>query len=426
MISGLTRRVLLIAVILLLPVAAFAQEAVLTGTVTDSTGAVLPGVTVTASNDATGNTFVGVTDERGIYRIPVRIGTYKVTSELQGFATAMRADVPLLVGQTATLNLQMAPSTVQETVTVTGEAPLIDLKNSSLGGNIDARQVQELPVNGRNWMALALLAPGSRTQAGATGTASQIPLPDRNGGEAREFQLNVDGQQVSADIGTGGQAKFSQDSIAEFQFVANRFDATMGRSTGIQVNAITKSGTNKLTGLFRTNFRSDRFNADNPVLGRKIPQDNQQYSGTVGGPLVKDKLHYFGNYEYEREPTSITFNTPYPAFNSQREGTNNLKKGGGRLDYQISPSMRLMGKVSKARVFQPTSSAASIGARASDGEDAGVAGLRSIQRHHSAKQTTAAAFSAVSSQPPPESPGAAARSAFASAAPDKATLTNAP
>src|SRR6185436_1699257 len=80
----------------------------------------------------------------------------------------------------------------------------------------------------------------------------------------------------------------------------------------------------------------------------------------------------------------------------------------------------------KARVFQPTSSAASIGARASDGEDAGVAGLRSIQRHHSAKQTTAAAFSAVSSQPPPESPGAAARSAFASAAPDKATLTNAP
>src|SRR5258705_13580302 len=186
--SGLVRRVLLLGVILLLHVAAFAQEAVLTAPVPDSTGAVLPGVTVTASNDATGNTFVGVADERGIYRIPVRIGNYKVTGELQGFATAMRADVQLLVGQTATLNLQMAPSTVQGTVTVTGEAPLIDLKNSSLGGNIDARQVQELPVNGRNWMALALLAPGSRTQAGATGTAAQIPLPDRDGGAAREFQ----------------------------------------------------------------------------------------------------------------------------------------------------------------------------------------------------------------------------------------------
>ena len=137
---GLARRVLAIGVILLLPVAAFAQEAVLTGTVTDSTGAVLPGVTVTASNDATGNTFVGVTDERGVYRVPVRIGTYKVTAELQGFSTAMRADVQMLVGQTATLDLRMAPSTVQETVTVTGEAPLIDLKNSSLGGNIDPRQ----------------------------------------------------------------------------------------------------------------------------------------------------------------------------------------------------------------------------------------------------------------------------------------------
>ena len=349
---GLARRVLAIGVILLLPVAAFAQEAVLTGTVTDSTGAVLPGVTVTAANDATGNTFVGVTDERGIYRIPVRIGTYKVTSELQGFATAMRADVQLLVGQTATLNLQMAPSTVQETVTVTGEAPLIDLKNSALGGNIDARQVQELPVNGRNWMALALLAPGSRTQAGATGVAAQIPLPDRNGGEAREFQLNVDGQQVSADIGTGGQAKFSQDSIAEFQFVANRFDATMGRSTGVQVNAITKSGSNQLSGLFRGNFRDSRFNAENPVLHFVEPVKNQQYSTTLGGPVIKDKLHFFGNYEYEREPRTSTFNSPYFPLKTL-EGTNNQKKGGARVDYQVSSKTRLMGKFSRAAINEP-------------------------------------------------------------------------
>ena len=104
---------------------------------------------------------------------------------------------------------------MQETVTVTGEAPLIDLKNSALGGNIDAKQVQDIPINGRNWIALALLAPGSRTDPNS---ATQTPLPDRTGGEAREFQLTVDGQQVSADIGVGGQPKYSQDSIAEFQF----------------------------------------------------------------------------------------------------------------------------------------------------------------------------------------------------------------
>src|SRR4029450_1852757 len=109
---GFGRRVLLLAAILLLPVAAFAQEAVLTGTVTDSSGAVLPGVTVTATNDATGNTFVGVTLETGTYRIPVRIGVYRITAELPGFSTAARAGVELLVGQTATLNLQLAPSTI--------------------------------------------------------------------------------------------------------------------------------------------------------------------------------------------------------------------------------------------------------------------------------------------------------------------------
>jgi len=350
---GLARRVVLIGAILLLPVAAFAQEAVLTGTVTDATGAVLPGVTVTASNEATGNKFVGVTDERGIYRVPVRVGTYQVSAELQGFSTASRMGVNLLVGQTATLNMQMAPSNVQETVTVTGEAPLIDLKNSSIGGNVDPKQVQELPVNGRNWMALALVAPGSRTDPFASGTSAQTPLPDRNNGEAREFQLNVDGQQVSADIGTGGQPKYSQDSIAEFQFVANRFDATMGRSTGVQVNAITKSGSNQLQGLVRGNFRDSKWNAKNPVLGVKEPIKNQQYSFTLGGPIVKDKLHFFGNYEYERQPQTAIFNTPYPAFNINTSGTDTQNKGGVRLDYQLSTSTRVMGKISRGVQNQP-------------------------------------------------------------------------
>ena len=350
---GFVRRVLLLAVVLLSPVAVFAQEAVLTGTVTDSSGAVLPGVTVTAINETTGNTFVGVTLETGNYRIPVRVGMYRITAELSGFSTAARGGIQMLVGQTATLNLQLAPSTIQETVTVTAEAPLIDLKNSSLGGNIDPRQVQELPVNGRNWMALALLAPGSRTQAGATGVASQIPLPDRNGGEAREFQLNVDGQQVSADIGTGGQAKFSQDSIAEFQFVSNRFDATMGRSTGVQVNAITKSGSNQVSGLVRGNFRNSRFNATNPVLNTVEKVDNQQYSTTLGGPIIRDKLHYFGNFEYEREPRESIFNSPYPVFNVPLSGKNTQKKGGVRLDYQLSDRTRLMGKFSKATIYEP-------------------------------------------------------------------------
>src|SRR6476660_538380 len=134
------RRLLLIAVLLIVPATSYAQDATLSGTVKDTSGGVLPGVTVTALHEATGNTFVAVTDGVGAFRLPVRTGSYRITIELAGFATVVRT-VTLLLGQTASVDLQMAPSTVQESVTVTGEAPLVDMKNSAVGGNLDAKQL---------------------------------------------------------------------------------------------------------------------------------------------------------------------------------------------------------------------------------------------------------------------------------------------
>jgi len=249
---------------LFLPLAAAAQEATLNGTVTDSTGSVLPGVTVQALHEASGNTFMAVTDGRGAYQIPVRVGIYKITVQLQGFTTVTQNAVEVLVGQTATVNVQMSPSTLAETITVTGESPLVETSSSKVSGNIDPRQITELPSQGRNWMSLALLAPGNRTNAqGAT------PVQDR--GDVREFQLNVDGLQVTSNLGTGNQARYSNDSIAEFEFISNRFDATQGRSSGVQVNAITKSGTNNLSGTLVGNFRDSSWNAQDPVLHRVLP-----------------------------------------------------------------------------------------------------------------------------------------------------------
>jgi hypothetical protein len=341
--------VVFLGAMLAFPAGARAQEAVISGIVTDSTGGVLPGVTVTAVHEATGNSFVGVTDGTGRYRLAARIGAYRVTVELQGFATVQRSGVQLLVGQTANINVQMSPSTLQETVTVTAEAPLLNVTSSSLGGNIDPQQVQELPVQGRNWMALALLAPGSRTSS----SNATAPLPDRNGGEVREFQLAVDGQQVTQDLGTGVQPRYSQDSIAEFQFISNRFDATLGRSSGVQVRAVTRSGTNAFSGLFRGNFRDSRFNAEDPVAGVVLPLQNQQLSTAVGGPIVRDRLHFFGNFEYERSPKTSIFTTPYPAFNISLQGKESIKMGGVRMDYQVSPNSRLMGKWHEGRRFDP-------------------------------------------------------------------------
>lgn len=351
--SGVMAGVIVVCMILASPVMAHAQEeAVVSGRVTDSSGGVLPGVVVRAVHERTGNAFEAVTDGLGAFRMAVRVGPYRVTADLAGFTATPRM-VELLLGQTAIVNLQMSPAGVAETVTVTSEAPLIETTTSTLGANVDPRQVAELPTYGRNWQALAMLAPGSRTQpvARSRSAADQV-VQERNDGDIREFQVNVDGQQVTSDFHQA-QPRYSIDSIAEFQYISNRFDATQGRSDGVQVNIITKSGTNRLAGLLRANFRNSHFNAPNRVLGRVEPIDNQQISTALGGPVVRDKLHFFGNYEYEREPRTSIWRTPYPNFNVSLEGTNNQKKGGVRVDYQLSPRTRLMGKVSGGRYFEP-------------------------------------------------------------------------
>ena len=164
------------------------------------------------------------------------------------------------------------------------------------------------------------------------------PLPDRNGGEAREFQLNIDGQQVSNEIGTGAQPRYSQDAIAEFQFLSNRFDATQGRTSrrAGQRRSRSRARTSCPDCSAATSANSDWFNAEDPVLHRVVPINNQQLSVAAGGPIVRDRLHYFGNFEYEREPRSSIWNTPYPVFNVELHGDRTVKVGGARVDYQLS------------------------------------------------------------------------------------------
>jgi len=316
----------------------YAQEATFTGTATDSTGSVLPGVTITATHEATGNVFTTVTDERGQFRLPVRVGAYAIKAELSGFGTVNRT-VQILIGQTAVVDLRLAPSGVQESVTVTGEAPLVDTKGSTVAANIDPRQVEQLPLNGRNWMDLTLLAPGARRNEG--GGMAQF----RQG----YAQTNVDGQQVTINYHSQTdteQPGFSRDAIAEFEVVANRFDATQGRSQGMIVNAITKSGTNVLAGSFGGYFRDDKFNAEDFFTHTVLPYSNQQVSTTVGGPIKKDRIHFFGAYEFEHEPKTYTYTSPYAFFNINQEFPTKTHKALGRVDIQFTPQSRLNVRVS--------------------------------------------------------------------------------
>jgi len=324
---------LVIGAILMLPIPGHGQESTMSGTVTDSTGAILPGVLVTATNIESGNTFEVISDERGNFRLPVRVGTYTITAQLPGFTTVRRS-VQMLVGQTVVVNIQMAPSTIAESLTVTGEAPLVDTTTSKVGANIDPRQMQELPLNGRNWMDLSLLAPGARRN-------EAVGLVQNRQGYA---STKVDGQDVTVNYHSSPDSEqpgYSRDAIAEFEVVANRFDASQGRSAGMLVNAVTKSGTNAFGGTLSGYFRDDKFNAADFVSKRVLPYSNQQLSGTLGGPIVKDRVHFFGSYEYEREPKTYTYNSPYPAFNVDVRFPSRVHKALGRLDYQFTPATRL-------------------------------------------------------------------------------------
>ena len=277
---------------------AMAQDATLIGTVVDSTKAALPGATITATMIDTGRAMTTVSDERGEYRLRgLGAGRYKVQAELSGFSTVLVPDIELLVGQNRSLPFSMQVASLSETLTVTGESPLVDISSTQVAGNVDRRQMEELPLQGRNWMELAMQVKGITANA----------VDTTPGVRDRQFQLNLDGQEITQQVaGSGfGQPKFSREAIAEFQVVTNLFDITQGRSLGIQVQAISRSGTNNYDGSVYGYFRDDKWNAKDFIANRVLPYANQQIGGAIGGPLVKDKMHFFASFERENEPNTI-------------------------------------------------------------------------------------------------------------------------
>jgi hypothetical protein len=326
----------LVAVLSLVASLAHAQQASIIGTVTDDTKAVLPGVAVTATDQAAGRQMTAVTNDRGEYRLlNVPAGKYTVQAELSGFTTVILRDVELLVGQNATMPVTMKVAQVSETLTVVGETPLVDTSSSQVAGNVNRQQMEEMPLMGRNWMELAKLVKG--ITANDVGNTPGVSRDD-------DFQLNLDGQQITQKVaGSGfGQPKFSRESIAEFQVVTNMFDITQGRSTGIEVQAISRSGTNKASGSVYGFFRDDKFNSKDPVAGRVLPYQNQQVGGSLGGPIVKDKMHFFASYEYEREPaTLVTSPSALPGQTFTIPFKNNQKSLLARVDDQLTPRDRL-------------------------------------------------------------------------------------
>src|SRR6266850_1013534 len=341
-------RIAFLLCLLCLSAPAYAQDALVIGSVADDTKAVLPGATITATGLETGVQTIAVSDGRGEYRLKLAPGTYKLQVELAGFGPVLIPKVELLVGQNATVPVTLKIAQVSEALTVTAESPLVDTASSQVAGNVDRRQMENLPLQGRNWMELSKMVKGI--------TANDVNN-NRPGVDTDDmFQLNLDGQQITQKVaGSGfGQPRFSRESIAEFQIVTSMFDITQGRSAGMEIQAISKSGTNTLSGNVYGYFRDNKLNAadlvakdsaGNPLV---LPYSNQQVGATLGGPIVKDKVHYFASYEYEREP-GTTFANPslLPTETFSIPYQNGQKSVLARVDDQLSPRHRVSIRASR-------------------------------------------------------------------------------
>jgi hypothetical protein len=382
------------------------DTASLVGTIHDASGAVVPDATVTLTNTDTGLSQTRMTTAAGLYEfITLRPGTYLVTAEKAGFALALVDRVQVTVGSRTRADLTMTVGQVTEKVQVTAEAPLIDTESSQRGQLITGDQTRELPLNGREYSALALLTTGVRQSAlnkSTTGTPREGAF-NVNGLRSTFNNFLIDGVDNNA-YGTSNQGFSNQvmqpppDAVSEFKVVTNNQSAEYGRAAGATVNVSYRSGTNQLHGTVWEFLRDTSLNANSyfkPVSGGKPPLHRNQYGGVIGGPLLRNRAFFFGDYEGFRQDRKVTTfstvplpdqkrgilavdvrdprtGTVYPAgtqvpmtafaakvlaglpdpnlsgtannYSVLQAFTNHSDKAGGKVDVRVNPSVSLFGR----------------------------------------------------------------------------------
>jgi hypothetical protein len=284
---------------------AFAQKDTggITGVVTDASGAVVAGAKVIISDVDRGTSLTTTTNNQGEYvASPLRIGNYTVTIEKNGFDKAVVGPVKVDVQARPAVNAKLQVGSVTETVTITTQGPQLETATSSLGQVQDSRTIETLPLNGRNYAQLALLGAG----VGPAEPGSRVELSygfSSNGSRSLQNNFQLDGIDNNSDLGDvlNGSAYVIQpsvDAIAEFKVQTNSYSAEFGRGNGAVMNAVIKSGTNQFHGDVYEFFRNDVLDARNAFdeFGRQPYQQNQ-FGATFGGPIVKNKLFFFGDYE---------------------------------------------------------------------------------------------------------------------------------
>ncbi len=293
------------------PVPAQSQSAggSIQGTVTDETGAVLPGASVSIRNQNTGVVRQTQSDTLGLYRAPLLpVGLYEVSASLSGFASTKRSNLELTIGEVLNVDMALKVAAAEETVEVTAEAPVIEATRSQQSSTVGSRAVANLPVNGRNFIDFVLTTPGvvrdvrlgDISFAGQRGTLNSLVI------DGADNNNTFFGQALGRTGSGRAPYQFSQDAVQEFQVNRNAYSAEYGRAGGAVINVVTKSGTNAFRGSLFEFYRDKSLNANsyankiaNPIRERS-PYHFDQFGASFGGPLVRDKAFFFVSYDGQR------------------------------------------------------------------------------------------------------------------------------
>ena len=290
------------------------------GTVTDASGAAVPNAQITITGVQTGLTRVLTSDSAGNYSVAeLPLGTYNVSVSKEGFQTRLARGVSVDVSAFKRLDLQLSPGQVKETVEVTADIPIVESTNTTVGGTIDEKRVAEMPVNGRDFTKLLVLVPGATGDpVGSTDSPGSFGLFSMNGNRGRSNNYLLDGTDMNDgyrnlpsinEAGVFGTPAtvLPVDALAEIPVLSN-VDAQYGRNSGAIVNLVTKSGTNEIHGSLYEFFRNNALDARNYFNTADQPRNkfhNNQFGGSFGGPLVKDRTFWFAAYEGQREYGSL-------------------------------------------------------------------------------------------------------------------------
>ncbi|HYT68007.1 MAG TPA: carboxypeptidase regulatory-like domain-containing protein [Vicinamibacterales bacterium] len=322
-----TKHLPLVALLVLLALAparpALAQATgAITGVITDQSGAVMPGVTVDATNTATGQVRNTVTAADGFYTLPLlQPGRYNVKATLTGFKPVVRESVDVSVGDTSRADIKLTVGGIEESVTVAAETPLVETSHATLGITIDQQKITELPLNGRNFTQLGTLIPGVVSPPGGLGGGAGDATPGGFGAATSGFNVNgmrnqsnnflLDGASNNDTFNTGFVMRPPPDAIQEFKIQTHSYSAEFGRNSGSVVNVVTRGGTNQLHGAVWEFNRDDTLQARNFFAPRdqaKPKLKQNQFGGSVGGPIMKNKFFGFGYYEGYRNTRGNTTN----------------------------------------------------------------------------------------------------------------------